>query len=148
VRSIARHQQPSRQARFQNMEMSAGSHLRKLTHQHIDVTFQGIVERTTMAEFAGELGRTHAQGAAAALHNRSQLRDVNAEHESCSQHPLSADQADFQPWSFIERGDERDEAAKREVNVLDAVTGVTDQISQLEFNAFAACDKPTTYCAW
>ena len=37
----------------------------------------------------------------------------------------------------------------REVNVgLDAVTGVTDQIAQLEFNAFAACDKPTTYCAW
>jgi hypothetical protein len=91
--SIARHQQPAREASLDDMEARTRGQLRELTHEYIEVAHQGLSQDGATPERAGEFCRFDTQGSPGALYQRSQGSLVHPHQQRNSEHALVADEA-------------------------------------------------------
>jgi hypothetical protein len=82
---------------------------------------------------------SHSQRTSVALNQSAKGRDIDPQHERHAEHPLIANQADFESRGPVDGNHHRDvTAVGREVNMANATAGFDERVSKLEFDVVTA----------
>ena len=125
MRSILAHQQPTGQARADQVKAQAGGGRSQLGHQDIDVAVQDKSQCSAVREFVSQRARTYAPCSARALYHRMQWHSHHAQGELHAEHAFATHHSDFQPTLALNARNQRDEAIGREVSIPSPRRGLT-----------------------
>ena len=95
--AIARHQEPASEPCLDDMEAHARGHLRELTHEHVEVAHQYLLQDGAALERASELYRVNPQGGSGALHQRAQRSVTHTHKQRNPEKAFRTDEAQFKP---------------------------------------------------
>ena len=88
MRAVARHQQPTRKARLEEMKARARGGPSELTQRDVDIAIQTSLQSGAECELAAKCRRINAPRTASALHQRPQRRMRYAQCQPGTEHAL------------------------------------------------------------
>src|SRR5690348_16791584 len=137
MRPVSGHQQPARKPRFHEMEAGASGGLCQLAQRYIEIAIQSSTQCRAMRDLPAKVCRFHSPCRARALYEGVERRSADAQHQSDAEHALVPYEAHLQAREIAGRGDQRDEALRREVDVVDTFAGVVEHFGKSELNLLA-----------
>ena len=132
--ALAAEQQPARESLLNRVERVAGRGLRRHREQRARVAQEAALELLVAAEGVARVLGLHPQRAPVHLHQRLVRGGVRAEQHRDAAHALAPGQPDLDGRAVFEHGDERDEAALDEVDVVNLFLGVVQVGARLSAN--------------
>ncbi|MNX75856.1 hypothetical protein D3C86_1073450 [compost metagenome] len=112
------------------MGMHAGRGLGELLQDDHGVAADQAAQRGAGRQFLPEQISPHAQGGSCPLHDGAQGRGIRAQRDVDAPHSFIANQPHFQGRAALLRQDQGDIASTREINVIDAVAGLKQALSE------------------
>ena len=127
---VARHQQPAREARADDVEAVAGRGLGNLRHQRVDIAVQPALQRRRAAQRAQEPGLAQLQRGSAALHERAHRGRFDAERQRDADHAFASHHPDLEREVALDDGEQRHQAAQRKVDVAHATARFVKHVAE------------------
>jgi hypothetical protein len=104
------------------MKSAAGSGLRDLRRQDIEISVENFPEGGNLVGDLRELLRPHLQRRTSALDEPQHGRSLHVEQHGDAEHALAADKPDFEALARPGGRDQRNVGVGREIDMLNAVS--------------------------
>src|SRR2546428_5803981 len=141
ARRVARHEQPAREARRHPVEAVGRGGVRDLRHERVRIAMELPLKGGAGPDLLAKACRAHAQGRAAALHQRANRGHADAERQRNADHAFAADQADLERKPALHQRQQRNHAVGRKIHVANRLAWLVEHVAEHEGDRLQAGEQ-------